>query len=640
MPSATYPMLRRKRMRRWWLPPVLAGNRARLIALMLLALFVVAAGIALSKRRDPPDARRSLSDALSSLDAGNYSAARSHAQAAIAAAPKLAMAHAVLARAYLELGDGLAAEAELARAKEAGLAGDRLHQLAAQARLLQGDAEGALDAVAETTPRYADYALRVRARALAQQGDTAEARALLQGLLARSPANAAAWTDLGRIAFAAGDVGGATDAAARAIALKPGEPAALTLQGEIMRSRYGLVAALPWFEKALARDAYYHPALIEYAATLGELGRNADMLAATRRAQAARPGSPQALYLQAVLAARAGRLELARGLLQKTGGAIDTLPGAILLSGSLDYAEGKYEQAAAMWRGLVGAQPMNVTARRLMGAALLWSGDPRGALDMLRPIGLRADADSYSLGLIARAFESVGDTRLAAQYRDRADRGPAGPATTFATDDDVGALEADAAGASDDPNYVLGVIRGLVETGDTEGAVARARTLAAASPGAPAAYLALGDSLVAAGRYPEAATAYARAADLAFDEPTMLRLVDALGRAGRAKDAAATLALYLSQNPQSLTGQRLLGHWQRAAGDPDTAIETLEGVRRRIGNRNASVLADLARAYADDGEGAIAVRYARAAYALAPICLLYTSPSPRDLSTSRMPSSA
>ena len=91
----------------------------------------------------------------------------------------------------------------------------------------------------------------------------------------------------------------------------------------------------------------------------------------------------------AVLAARAGRIELARSLLQKTGGAIDGLPGAILLSGSLDYAEGKFEQASAMWRGLARQQPLNVGVRRLLGAALLRSGDPRAALDMLRRVKSR-----------------------------------------------------------------------------------------------------------------------------------------------------------------------------------------------------------------------------------------------------------
>jgi tetratricopeptide (TPR) repeat protein len=621
MSSATYPLLRPRRRRRL---PILVGriatgNRWRIAAILLLCGVLVAGGYALAHRRAAPDARRSLIDSLTTLQAGNYSAARSNAQGAIAADPKFAIAHAVLARAYLELGDGLAAEAELTRARDAGLPADRLHQLQAHARLLQGDPEGALAEVAKAPARYAGYAARIRARALAVQGDTVAAQSTLLALVDANPNDAAAWTDLGRLRLTVGDVGGATQAAARAVTLASGEPAALTLQGEVLRSRYGLVAALPWFEQALARDAYYHPALIQYAATLGEAGRNEEMLAATRRALEARPGSPQALYLQAVLAARAGKTDLSRALLQHTGRAIDGLPGALLLSGSLDYADGKFEQAAATWRQLLAAQPMNVAARRLLGAALLRSGDPRGSLETLRPIGLRPDADRYALDLIARGFEAVGDTGFAAQFLDRADAGAGGGAASFATTDMVGTLQAEANDAADDPTYAIGVIRGLIGTGDTAGAIERARSLVAATPGAPAAQLALGDALAVANRYPEAAAAYAKAADLTFDEATMLRLVDALGRTGRAEEASAALALYLSQNRQSLAGQRLLGHLQVAAGDWSAAIETLEGVRRRIGNREARVLTDLSMAYAGDNDDDVALRYAKAAYALAPM---------------------
>jgi predicted Zn-dependent protease len=612
-----YPLLRRGRRRRAKLSALLKGDRARLAVIALLCLIVVGAAVALSRRAPTPDARRSLADSLTTLEAGNYSAARTNAQAAITAAPTLAIAHAVLARAYLELGDGLAAEAELTRATDTGLPPDRLHQLRAHARLLQGDPDGAIEEAAQAGPRYAGYAARIQARALASQGDGAHAQEVLRTLLNRVPNDAAAWTDLGRIRLTVGDIGGASVAADRAATLAPREPAALTLQGEVVRSRYGLIAALPWFEAALQRDAYYHPALIEYAATLGEAGRNVEMLAATRRALLARPGSPQALYLQAVLAARAGRVDLSRSLLQRGSATAAGLPGTMLLSGALDLADGKPEEAAAAWRQLVAAQPLNVAARRLLGTALLRSGDARGALDALRPIGMRADADSYSLTLIGRALESIGDRASAAQFLDRAAAGAGAPAAAFATDDATGALIADADAAADDPTYVLGVIRGLVAHGDTAGAILRARALVTASPGAPAAHLIRTGCI--AGRYGDAAGAYARAADLAFDEPTMLRLVDALGRAGRPQDAATSLALYLSQNPQSLTGLRLLGHWQVASGDWDTAIETLEGVRRRVGNRDGGVLADLALAYAGSDDGEIAVRYGRAAYDLSPM---------------------
>ena len=615
MADATYPLYRPRSRR---LRPRI-GNRPRLIAICALCLALVAGTIALLYRQPAPDPARSLADAARTLAVGNYSAARTNAQAASKAVPQRAAAEVVLARAYLELGDGGAAEAALIRARDAGMPADRLHQFQARARLLQGDPDGALTEVAKVPPSFAADADRVRALALAAKGNVFGAQSVLQSAVQRTPRDAATWTTLGRIRLDAGDVGGAAEAATRAATLAPWEPAALVLQGEVVRSRYGLAAALPWFDAALKRDAYYPPALIDRAATLGDLGRNVDMLVSARALMAARPGDARALYFQSVLAARAGRLDLARGLLSLTGDSVNYLPGAILLGGAIDYAQGKDEQAIGKWRRLQQMQPLNITVRRLLAAALLRSGDAAGAREMLRPIVLRGDADAYSLRLAARAFEATGDRAGAATFLDRAQAGGAGAAPVFASADAIGTLQAGAAQAPSDPTYAIGVLRGLIGQGDTAGAIAKARTLVAATPGAPAAQLALGDALVAAGRYADAITPYAHAADLAFDEPTMLRLVDADGRAGHAQDAAATLALYLAQNPQSVTARRLLGHLQVVAGQFDAAIETLETVRGLVGNRDVAPLTDLAVAYAGAGDGDVARRYAASAYALAPM---------------------
>ncbi len=588
----------------------------RWLAFLVLGGTLVA-GVVLARRPPPPDARALLADTLTTLAAGNYRAARRNGARAVAAAPGSAAAHVALARAWLQTGEGLPAEAELDRAEDAGMPAARLHHWLAHARLLQGDPQGALAEADLATDR--GYAARVRALALAAQGDGGQAQAVLADLVARAPADAAAWTALGRLRLSAGELGGAAQAAGQAVRHAPREPAALTLQGEVVRARYGAVAALPWFAAALARDAYHVPALIEQAATLGDAGRYAEALAATRKALLARPGSQPALYLQAVIAARAGKRELAERLLAATGGTLNGAPGAMLLLGALDEQAGRHEQAVARWRQLLAVQPMNVAARRLLGGALLRSGDPRGALETLQPIALRADADAYSLTLVGRAWEALGERGSAAQFLDRAAAGPRGDDDLFASDETVGSLAADAAAAPTDPTYALGVIRGLATAGNRAGALARARALATAAPGAPAAQLALGDTLAATGDWPGAATAYARAADLQFDEPTALRLIDAFGRTGRAKDASGALALYLAQNPQSLTGQRLRGHWLVAAGDGEEAIAALEGVRRQVGGRDAGLLADLALAYAGTGEGAVARRYGAAAYRLAPM---------------------
>jgi len=568
---------------------------------------------------DASSARVELGQSLGLLKLGNISAARAHAQAAIKADPDWGLAHAVLARIFLDLGDGVAAEGELGRARAAGFDPGRAHQLYAHAWLLQGDAKRALAEAGKAQPRYAAYAARVTARALALQGDLPGAQRTLSAVLADVPGDSAAWSDLGRVRYKTGNMAGAIDAATRAIALDRNNIEALTLRGELVRGQYGLVAALPWFEQALKHDAYFHPALIEYAGTLGDVGRYGDMLEATRKALAARPGSPQAYYLQAVLAARAGNFDLARTLMERVDGRLGGTPGVLLLSGTLSYQAGAYEQAIEQFRQLIGAQPMNLTARRLLGASLLRSGDAKGALDILRPAALRGDADSYTLSLVARAFERTGERDWSGKFLDRAAWPSREEASPFGTDDSLPILAAAHSEDPDDPVRRVGYLRGLIDAGDAAGALAQAQALARDNPGAPAAHLAVGDTLMQMKRYGEAAAAYARAADIHFDEPTMLRAVDALDHAGRRAEAANVLGLFLSQNPQNIAGQRLAAHWQIAGGEWDSAIETLEGLRQRIGNRDAALLAELAYAYLGDGDDQTGLSYAKAAYALAPM---------------------
>lgn len=588
-------------------------------AVAALGAGLLLAGCHAPVRPDASTARGELALSAQALGIGNYSAARNHAQAAIKADPQSGLAHALLARSYLLIGDGIAAEGEITRATAAGFDPARTHHLLAHAWLLQGLADKAVAEAAKAPPRYTAYAIRIGARALAAGGDPARGQAALATLLASTPNDSFAWSDLGRIQYLTGNLAGAIQSAQHATAANANNVEALTLRGELVRAQYGLVASLPWFESALAHDAYYVPALLDYAATLGEVGRYQDMLAATRKTLAARPSDAQALYLQAVLAARAGQDDLARQLMVRTKGQLDTLPGALLLNGTLAYRAGVYQQAIDAWSLLVGQQPTNIVARRLLGAALLRSGDPRGALDALKPVALRPDADSYTLSLVGRAFEQSGERDWAAKFLDRSAFPVAAGSTPLGTDDGLAPLALTARDKPDEPVAQLGLVRGLLEAGDSAAALAKAQSLVALTPGAPDAHLALGDTLMALNRYGDAAAAYRHAIDLRFDEPTMLRTMDALDRAGKRAEAANVLALFVSQNPQNVAGQRLAAHWQIAGGDWDAAIETLERLRQRIGNRDAALLAELSYAYTGAGDADAGLVFGKAAYALTPM---------------------
>lgn len=584
---------------------------------MLLAIGLGVAGLLalLYSGKPPVDPALALRRATVALEAGNYHAAHDQARQAAAAAPRSAAAQMMLARTSLLLRQGVMAEAALDRALADGVPIATTLAERVEARLLLGNLEGAQDAV-DRMPTERDAAM-IRAAAqleAAQGGGGAVLRRRLEKLVARHPDDARAWTDLGRSRFGAGDMDGASRAAARATALAPADPGALTLQGEVVRARYGLAAGLPWFQAALKRDAYYHPALIQYAATLGDLGRATDALAVTRTALVSEPGSPEAFYLQAVIAARAGRFALAQQALELTGGALRARPSVALLDGALAYAQRRPQHAVRVWTRLVTMQPMNVAARELLAAAQIEVGDRPSALMTLRPILSRADADGYALRLAALAMPER-NTALV----DRVAQGRRGDAAIFLADRPVTDLAIAARDAPTDPTYALGLIRGLASRGDRAGAIQKALALVRASPGAPAAQMAYGDTLATAGRLAEAIAPYARAADLTFDEPAMLRLIDGYQRTDRMRDAAVSLGLYLSQNPQSVSARRLLAQWQMAAGRWDDAIETLEGLRDQQGLRDVALLQHLAVAYAQSGDGVVARRYGAAAYRLAPM---------------------
>ena len=601
-------------------------RRVNLRRIVVFGLCIGAFGVALlafrsviANRVDPDTARAAVARSEQYLKASNASAARSQAFSAVRADPQWGEAHLALARAALALDEGIAAEASLRRAIDSGVDPKRTHALMAHAILLQSDPRRALIEAGKAPEADRLYVLRVRTRALAAMGNLAAAQEAALAAVRLAPDDANAWTELGRFRLNAGDVVGAIEAAGKATALDQGNTDALVLRGELVRTQFGLAASLPWFEAALKRDPYRHSALIQYASTLGDAGRTREMLAVSRRAMVVRPRSPQALYLQAVLAARAEQFDLARDLLQRAGGGIAALPGGLLLGGALDLEEGSYERAVEKLRNLVTLQPMNITARKLLATALLRSDASKNGIELLLPVVARGDADSYALSLVARGYERIGLRAEAARYFDRAASPARDGAAWFSSDDELPALTAAVQKAPlDDPRATVPLIRGLIDSGDSAGALAAAREIAANNSGAPAAHALVGDTLMLLKQPAEAVRAYKDAASIRFDEAAMLRLVEALDRSGQRQEASNTLALFLSQNPLNIAALRLSANWQVAAGDYDAAIDSLEAIRLRIGNRDAVLLAELALAYAGAGEPERAARYAEAAYHLAP----------------------
>ncbi|HEX8238347.1 MAG TPA: tetratricopeptide repeat protein [Allosphingosinicella sp.] len=588
--------------------------RAALIALLLL-------GAAACSNAGPESADEAYRRGLQALAQGQPRTARIEFLNAIKAEPDNKLLRLAQARTYLLLGDGAAAEAELRRANALGIAQSETGHLLAHALLLQGKAEDAVAEARKAGPANAAYADRMLGRAYQLTGRLEEAAKAFDRALAVAPEDGALWTDIADFRRATGETAGAIEAADRAVALAPRSVEALRIRGELTRSQYGLAAAMPWFDRALEIDPANTAVLIERAATLGDLGRTRDMLADTRRILSVSPNNPSAYYLQAMLAARGRDYALARSLYRRTGGVFDNRPAAMLLAGTIELGTGNAALALAPLKRLLQSQPGNLKARRLLGSAQWQSGDSNGAIATLRPLADRGDADAYTLSIIGKAYARLGDEAAAVRYLGRA--AAPRPSATAPLDDPLGdgelaALRRDAAAWPDQAFPQVVLIRALLGRGLGPEALQRARQLQAAAPGAPDAHVLVGDSLAIQGDYAGAAAAYRRAANLAFSEPVALRLVEALRNSGDELGATKVLTLFLQQNPQNVSAQTVAANAYLQAKRWPEAIALYEGVRKRLGNNDSTLLNNLAWAYAETGDYGRALPLARRAWALEP----------------------
>ena len=588
-------------------------RRSRLILLAGLALLLLALAGLWQWRVHEADGSAALARGLAALDAGDARTARIEMMNAIRGNPASLPARLGHARALVQLGDGAGAQADLLRARKLGASVGDTNGLLAQALLLQGDADGALRAVQAGEGKSAEAA-RVAARAWQAKGDNDAAQRAFDDALHLAPRAARTWVDLGRFRLTLGDQAGAIAAADKALTLAPGDPDALTLRGMLIRDQYGLVAALPWFERALDDHPNALAPLTEYAATLADAGRASRALSVSRRILALDPGNPRAWFLQAVIAARAGQIDLARTLLARTDGRLDGEPATRLLRGVLHLSDGNAVLAADALGPLVAMQPDNRVARTLLARASYLTGDYAGTAATLAPLVDRHDADPYVLTLAARAQEQLGDRAQADALLARASWPVRPSSDLLGGTNAVMTPPADVATAADNIPY----IRALLMQGRTGEAVDRAGLLARANPGAPAAHVVLGDALVAAGRPADAARSFEAAANIRFDRNAALRLVAAWSAAGDPARALQLVRLFLAQNPMDVEMQRLAAGAAMQAHDWRGALRLLQAVQAQTGGHDALLMADLARASLEMGSPGKARLYAAQAYRLMP----------------------
>lgn len=566
------------------------------------------------------EAQAAIEEAAKLRDSSDLRGARVAAMNAIKADPDWPMGHIARAELSLELFDPVTAKAELEKALSLGSPREELNHLIGEALWLLGEYDLAEETLMKPglTPARQTHAYRILARVYMDTGQMAKAGAAFDRALAIEPGNSMVWTDIGRFRMVAGDQKGAVEAVDKAIKLHGRNVRALTLRGRMMREQAGLVPSLAWFERALEINKEDVPALEEYAATLGEVGRYRDMLEQARKIIALDRKNGRAYYLQAVIAARAGDFGLTSRILQLAGSAINELPGAILMAGISEYQLGNVHKSIDLFKRLLDKQPHNVRARRMLSLALYRAGDAEAALEEIRPLASRRDAESYTLKIAGRAFEANGQRRRAAGGLDAA----AWPklVAKMPLMDSVSDLNISegARRNPDDARFVIPHIRALMRRDNNAKALSLAKGLRAKNPGVANAHLIEGDVYRRMGSLTNAMGAYKRAASISFTEPVMLRLAESFRQAGDLKAQRQLVTAFVANNPVSLTGLRLMGYYHLDDGNWQQAIAPLEYVLWRTGYNDSVLLTNLSRAWAGAGALDRAANYAAIAYRIDP----------------------
>lgn len=539
--------------------------------------------------------------------------------APLAAMPEAAGGYFASAKAALHRGDGIAAEADLAKALDAGAGRAEVAAAMGEAQLIQGQLGKAREWLGPGAfaPDQAALGWRMLGLLERREGRLAAAAQAYDRTLALTPDDPQLWVDIGRLRFVGGEHLAAIEASERALAVGPEHPRVLEFRAELLRDGAGWAEALPFYERALEQSPDDLVLLGGYAATLGEAGRAREMLAITRRMLAIDRRRLAPWFLQAVLAARAGDVDLARSMLGRAG-PVEATPAGLLLAGALELEAGNANVAIVPLARLSGLQPGNQRAQHLLARALFEAGEYDALFTRFAPQVARNDASPYLLTVLARAYEERGDRIAAAGLLDRAAAAAPLPIAGIPQ----GAVRGDLAAAwsanPGSPGTTVPYVRSLLSLGNVAAADAAAARFLQLHPGSLDAVGLAGDLDLIQGRDKAAIERYLRSAKVRFPDLLLLRLCEAYARAGRAGEGRVLTARYLAAYPGSVLAARLAADYSAHSGDWQHARVLLESVRVRGGNRDARLLSDLAFAQLRAGDPEVAQSTAERAWRLQP----------------------
>ncbi|MEF7616829.1 XrtA/PEP-CTERM system TPR-repeat protein PrsT [Aquincola sp. MAHUQ-54] len=518
--------------------------------------------------------------------------------------PDDAEARFLLGRASLEIGDAVAAGAQLRRAIDLGHPAAQAVPLLAQAQLAEGKwkeviREHAGTALPEAAATAALKALVATAYRAAGRPD--QAQATIGEALAADPASVPAQLVQARLLAGGPRHGEALAIVERLTRSAPDDADVWRQQGDLQWHGQGeLAAAAEAYRRALAIRPGHVQAQAALAGLLLALG---DLAAAAAEADALRklPGQrTTATFFDAQRAFQAGDKAGAYERVREVLKAAPDSPSALQLAGAIELGN---RQLLAAERSLTKAlqrAPDLVLARQLLAQTYLRSGQPEKALATLSPLLAAAQPGSASLSLAGEAHLQAGAPEKAeAAFRQAlaADPGSTRTRTALAwlqwekdpSDAALGQLRSVAAG--DDGTLAdMALIAAHLRAGQVARALDAIGRLEAKQPDRPDGAYLRGTVLLRQRDAAGARASFERA--LAIDAaymPAVSRLAALDMAEGRADQALSRFDTVLAADPGSVQALLGLSALRERTGAPpaQVAAPLLEAVRRHPGDVQA-----------------------------------------------------
>jgi cellulose synthase operon protein C len=326
-----------------------------------------------------------LANAQQQYAKGEYAAANVELMSAVTADPTNAEIHLLRARVFLRLDDGVAAEGEVAQARDLGANSRSVATLLVESALLQNDAPKAgrlIVAVGGQFEKPADEA-RLTGERMVLDRDFGGALQQFETALAQDAADGRIVTGIGHIQMLTGQNAKAEESAKRAIALSPDRIGAHVLAGRVafFQQRYRL--SLTHYNNALKLNEKNPIPIFGTAAAYGELDDAANMQKWVTRGLKLAPGYPYGLYLQAKLLANKGDIKQAYILMEQAGDGLADDVAATTFGGELAIKMGYTAKAIGQFENAIALAPQITHLQVLLANAQFANKEPAAALNTL-----------------------------------------------------------------------------------------------------------------------------------------------------------------------------------------------------------------------------------------------------------------